>query len=170
MKALIHYHRPGKGETLFTETLVGDDGEQVNTFSIIDPEIAAAWVRNTWVPAGLLTDEKVIATVRKHLFYKEWFSIMQLFDPDGNLLGSYCDMLTPLQKRGGEYYLTDLFLDLWVAPDGTFIELDWDEYAEAVSHEIITPEQAEMAVQTMHRLVAEARQGRFPPVYQYKSG
>ncbi len=43
---------------------------------------------------------------------------MQLVGIDGVTLGYYVDITTPLRNRGAEYTLTDLFLDLWVTPDG----------------------------------------------------
>ena len=56
---------------------------------------------------------------------------MELLDTPGNRLGFYIDIHTTMRENGGELYLTDLFLDLWVGPDGSFFELDRDEFEQA---------------------------------------
>ena len=165
VKALIHFTRPGKGESLYTENLLSDDGSRLDTRSDPERDLAIAWSRRAWQPGGMLTEEQVIATVCKHHFYHEWFGIMQLFDAGGKLLGSYCDILTPLEKRAGEYYLTDLFLDLWIAPHGICKELDWDEFEEAAHQGLLSKTQVEKAAATLRRLVQEVHQGRFPNTY-----
>lgn len=161
----IHFIRPGKSETIFTEGLVNENERFLHTISHISRDVGIQWSRTVWQPNGMLTEDQVIATVRKHLFFHEWFAIMQLFDAGDQLLGTYCDMLTPLEKRGKEYFLTDLFLDLWVAPDGRFKELDWDEYAEAIDQGLMDALQQEMAEKTLRHLAEEIRQGRFPQEY-----
>ncbi len=163
--AVIHFTRPGKGESLYTERLVDDNGARIVTRSEIRREDAIQWMRESWQPAGLLNESQVIAVVRKHHFYQEWFGIMPLFDANGKLLGTYCDMLAPLEKRGDEYYLRDLSLDLWIAPDGACKELDWDEFNAASSQNLLTPFERERAVATMRGLIEETRQGRFPKQY-----
>lgn len=80
----------------------------------------------------------LIGSVVKYLFYKEWFSVMQLFAQDGNHLGYYAEVDTPIRKLNGEYHLTDLFLNLWIAPDGKFIELDRDEFEEGFRKCLLT--------------------------------
>jgi len=37
---------------------------------------------------------------------------------------------TPKRKVDAEYYLTDLFLDFWIAPDGQCRELDRIEFEQ----------------------------------------
>lgn len=61
--------------------------------------------------------------------------------------------------------MLDLFLDVWRFPNGTLLELDWDEFEEAQAKNLITPEQVEIASQTMQRLKNEAAQGIYPEQY-----
>jgi predicted RNA-binding protein associated with RNAse of E/G family len=78
------------------------------------------------------------------------------------LLGYYSDIATPLRKVDGEYFLTDLMLDLWVFPDKTFREVDWDEFEDAVQNGLIAADLQEKALSTMNRLRAETGRGVFP--------
>jgi hypothetical protein len=162
MKAVIHYHRINKPETLYTETLVSDDGVRVDTISRPAADFAREWSVNVWQRFGALKENQVIATVRKHIYYQEWFSIMELRNADEDLLGFYCDILTPLENRGGEYYLLDLLLDLWISPDGSLMELDWDEFELAARDGLLTVEQQRRAADTLVTITEEARAGRFP--------
>jgi predicted RNA-binding protein associated with RNAse of E/G family len=91
------------------------------------------WWRNGYVPRGIL-----VSSVVKFLFYKEWFSVMQLVGIDGDHLGYYVDVDTPIQKDHGEYFLTDLLLDLWIFPNGRYIELDRSEFENSLKSRLIT--------------------------------
>lgn len=165
MKAVIHYRRINKPEVIYTESYASDDGLRLDTETILDREFSRRWIEKDWQPQGLLRAEPLIASVRKHHFYREWFSIMELRSAGGGLLGFYCDLLTPLEKRAGEYYLLDLMLDLWIAPDGSMRELDWDEFDACTRQGKILPEHQRTAVATLSRLTAETRAGTFPWAY-----
>ncbi len=165
MKAVIHFARIGKPDTIYTEGLVCDNGQRLDTCTVLPPEAARVWTRSGWQAYGILSDGQVVHTIRKHHFYHEWFSIVELIDSSGTLLGYYCDVLTPLRKVDGEYYLQDLLLDLWVFPDGSCVELDWDELRDAVRLGMITPSLHQKAEETLSRMVAETQAGVFPVRY-----
>ncbi len=57
----------------------------------------------------------------------------------------------------------DLCLDLWVGPDGSFQVLDRDEFDEAVDQGWIDSATAHHARETLDRLTAAVREGRWPP-------
>ena len=61
--------------------------------------------------------------------------------------------------------MTDLYLDIWLFPDGRLLELDWDEFEEAIEHQVITPVQADLAREAMKRLVDEVKEGIYPNRY-----
>ncbi len=131
MDVIINFSRPGKGTTRYIERLVDDNDRRIKTINQLTPEFSRQWSEEVWwqngcVPYGFLVD-----SVRKYLFKKEWFSIMELLGTPGNRLGLYIDIHTPIREKGGELYLTDLFLDLWVGPDGSFFELDRKEFEQA---------------------------------------
>lgn len=64
-----------------------------------------------------------------------------------------------------DYYLLDLMLDLWIAPDGSCKEMDWDEFDNAVRGKQITEVNQRAAVDTLRRMVDETRAGIFPWAY-----
>ncbi len=160
----IHFLRPGQPEVVYTEGLVGDDGRRLRTCSVVPAEFRLGWSER-WRRQGLLEQGRTIHTVRKYHFYQETFDILEFRDEDGGLLGYYSDIVTPLRRVGREYYLTDLFLDLWLAPDGAVRELDWDEFEAAANAGLISPEQQQTARRTLDRLKQEIAAGHFPGVY-----
>lgn len=165
MKAVIHFARIGKGEALYVEELLRDDGIRLDTRSVLPPEAVHVWSKSVWQKQGIMANGERVVEVRKHHFYNEWFDVIELFDTQGSLLGYYCDVITPLVKVDGEYYLRDLLLDLWVFPDGRTVELDWDEFESARSAGLISPEEAEQAQVTLRRMVEEVSEGMFPTKY-----
>jgi predicted RNA-binding protein associated with RNAse of E/G family len=165
MQARIHFARINRQEALYIEDLLLDDGSQIITHSHIPPQFHKVWAKDAWVQKGIMAGGEVVSEVRKHHFYQEWFDIIELFDAGGRLIGYYCDVITPLRKVDGEYYLQDLLLDLWIFPDGRTVELDWDEFEEAVHAGQISAEWQQKAVETLQRMVAETRQGIFPGRY-----
>ena len=81
---------------------------------------------------------------------------------ENHLLGYYCDIVTPLRKEGAEYYLDDLMLDLWIGPDGTLKEFDWDEFEQAYQQGQISPAQHQIAITTFDWIKEKAIAGSFP--------
>ncbi|MBI5293689.1 MAG: DUF402 domain-containing protein [Chloroflexi bacterium] len=164
MQARINYARIGKPSTLYTEGFVADDGNKLKTFSVAPPEISLQWSARRQQD-GLIPQGRLIGSVEKHHFYNEYFTILKICDSAGHLLGYYCDIASPLQKIGDEYFLTDRILDVWVYPNLTIRELDWSEFAEAVKGNLLTPEIHDQAVSTLERLKAEISDNTFPSAY-----
>jgi predicted RNA-binding protein associated with RNAse of E/G family len=86
---------------------------------------------------------------------------MQLIGVDNDHLGYYVDIDTPMRKVGSEYYLTDLFLDLWIAPDGKYIELDQDEFEQGFRMGLLTSYQFKKANHVFEKLKLEVSNGEF---------
>jgi len=84
-------------------------------------------------------------------------------DRAGDFTGYYCDAILPIVSRDGIYEITDLFLDLWISPDGRTIVLDEDEFADAISRGWITGEEARIAREEVDRMALGVREGTFPP-------
>ena len=163
--AIIHYYRYNRPPALYKEGLVEDDGKRLRTYTIVPPEFASR-LAASWITDGLLPSGTIVYSLKKHHFYGEYFTILELFDPDGNVLGYYSDIATPLEKtEDGEYELHDLILDLWVFPDGSVRELDWDQFIVAERRQVIPGKLAGIARRTLRRLVQEAHAGRFPVEY-----
>jgi predicted RNA-binding protein associated with RNAse of E/G family len=89
--------------------------------------------------------------------------------PDGTFTGIYANILTPVEllPRGDDgadvWRTTDLFLDVFVTPDGDVYLLDRDELDEAVEAGWLDGAAARDAEAEAHRIVDAAGSGRWPP-------
>jgi hypothetical protein len=89
--------------------------------------LAAEWTRPT-LPLGYTAFEPG-DRFREEFYTDRWYSIFEVRSPDGTLKGWYCNIAEPATIAGGVIACRDLYLDLWVAPDGSTIVLDEDELA-----------------------------------------
>jgi hypothetical protein len=161
----IHYQRlSARGLTIYTEHLLADDGVRLSTEEHLPPEIVERISAAFW-RQGLLPTSVRLTRICKFLFYHEWFDILAVYAADGVLAGYYVDIVTPLRREGGEYYLTDLFLDFWLPCDGPVKELDQDEFDEAVAAGILAPDLAAQARAAFERVRGEIAAGIFPSHY-----
>ena len=97
-------------------------------------------------------------------FPGRWFSILKVWNKQGERTGYYCDVVTPLQFLDrNKIELTDLFLDLWVSPDLRYKVLDEDELEEAFHKGWITKELYEKAGGELKRLILLVERKKFPP-------
>lgn len=161
----LYYTRlSARGTINFRDEFVSDNGRRLTTFaSLTDddrlPASQAFWKDNL-LPRGYL-----LGSLRKHYFYDEHFAVVELFNLTGELAGYYVDITTPLAKVGDDYYVSDLFLDYWLAPGQPPRPLDEDEFEEAIASGALSAEQATSARAIFARLPDEIRAGTFP--YQY---
>lgn len=160
-QAVIYYSRIGKELDIYIEGFLCDDGYQLSTRTVITPEFGSRWSKRL-AANGLLQPGQLVFALQKHHFYSYWFGIMELLDQNDTILGYYCDVLTPLRKDQGRYYLLDLLLDLWIYPNGTYRELDWDEFNTAVDNNLLNDQNAQQAAAALRWMVRETEAGRFP--------
>jgi predicted RNA-binding protein associated with RNAse of E/G family len=161
----IEYIRPGKGITYYEEDLLFQDEICLRTFKTLPPDIMERMSRSLQSQNFITPDQQVL-TVGKSYFFNEPFNLLTFRDTDGHLLGYYSDIGEPLVYLGsGMYQMTDLFLDIWLFPDGRLLELDWDEFEVAIQRKVITTSQANFARAAMKRLVFEVEQGIYPGKY-----
>ncbi len=101
------------------------------------------------------------------LFKDRPFDVGRFYRPDGTWTGYYADILEPVRWEGSDPTtlepIIDLFLDLWIAPDGRYLVLDEDEFAEAVSRGNLTSEQTVHARSVLQNLLGATERGEFPP-------
>ncbi|MDR7543254.1 MAG: DUF402 domain-containing protein [Armatimonadota bacterium] len=101
------------------------------------------------------------------VFKDQPFDVGRFYRPDGTWTGYYVDILEPVRWQGAEPAtlepIIDLFLDLWVSPDGRHVVLDEDEFQEAVRHGVLTMRQAQHARRVLDDLVRAIGRGEFPP-------
>ena len=95
------------------------------------------------------------------------YDLGKVYSAAGRHTGYYVDVLEPVHWRGDDIAtiepLTDLFLDLWIAPDGHWQILDEPEFEEAEVQGRITPEQVAHARRTIAHLIDLARAGALVP-------
>lgn len=111
-----------------------------------------------------------------------WHDIGRFHTADGRFTGCYANILTPVEldpapgetvgrgrsreagpAREDRWSTTDLFLDVFLHPDGRIDLLDRDELREAVARGWLDPNTARAADAEAQRLVAAARAGTWPP-------
>lgn len=157
---LIRMERPGKADRLFREGLVNDDGICLHTFSVVPMEFAMRWTES-YRNQGLIPAGRQIAAAEKHLFYDNCFTVMELQDTAGEALGWYLDICSPLRRGTQEYLVTDLFLDVWLWPDGRYQVFDQEEFEAAVQAGLLDADQERIARETLSYLQVEIGARRF---------
>ena len=161
----IEYIRPGKGITYYEENLVSQDDVCLRTFKTLPPDIAEH-LSSALRKQNLILPNQQVLTIGKTYFFAEPFNLLEFRGLNGELLGYYSDIGEPTIQLGkGNFQMTDLYLDIWLFPDGRLLELDWDEFEEAIEHQVITPVQADLAREAMKRLVDEVKEGIYPNRY-----
>ena len=162
---LIEYIRPGKETTYYQEDLVTQDETCLRTYKTLPPEIVEH-LSQALQDQNMIAPGQRVLSIAKIYFFNEPFNLLEFRGNAGELLGHYSDIGEPVIRLGsGKFQMTDLFLDLWLFPDGRLLELDWDEFEEAVRQELITSKQADLARNTLQRLVHEISQGIYPGKY-----
>ncbi|NLG52133.1 MAG: DUF402 domain-containing protein [Chloroflexi bacterium] len=92
----------------------------------------------------------------EYYYRSQWFNIFAIYDAAGALKGWYCNVTAPVEILSDEIRWHDLEVDLLVLPDGTALELDWDDL-EKLHPSPQVRQQAEQALATLHRWVREKR-------------
>jgi len=151
-KARIKYIRPGKELTHYDEDVVNQDEICLRTYKTLPNDIAEH-LSAALQAQGLIDPRERVLTIGKTYFFTEPFNLLEFRAPGGRLLGHYSDIGEPLIQLGrNEFQMTDLFLDIWLHPGGRLIELDWDEFEEAIHRQVITASQAQLARAAMKRV------------------
>lgn len=163
-QATIEYTRPGKDVTEYVEDLIFENEECIKTFKVF-PADTAQKLTLSLQTNGFIAKRQRVACITKVYFFHEHFNLLQFQDKNRRTLGFYSDVGTPLIPTGNGYRMTDWFLDIWLSPSGKLFELDMAEFEDAVSRELLTPTEAQVARDTFARLIDEARRGIYPNVY-----
>lgn len=166
MQIRLHYTRLSDlGAHTFVEDFLAEDEHRLTTHAVVPVEHREALSAKFW-SAGLLPNSVRVASLRKHYFFSEWFDILAWFDEAERFAGYYTDIATPVRRVGdGEYATTDLFLDFWQAPGQPAMELDVDEFEEALAAGKLTSDLADGARASFARVRREIALGLFP--YRY---
>lgn len=160
----IHHIRTGKRTEIFEEGLLSNDQHGLSTLTILSDE-DSKWLTGRLRSQGFIASNETVHSLAKFYSYSEYFNLLVFRDQNGIALGYYSDIAMPLRKVEDGYEIIDLFLDIWLKPDGTLIELDMDEFQDAISKNLVTEEQQKAAITAFERLKDEARQGIYPLKY-----
>jgi len=121
----IHYLRPPDRLEVFHQTLVHEDASVLVTLA-----------RNVELREPVVVDGRVVLEPGSDAvwftFPGVWHDIGRFHTRDGRFTGIYANVLTPPEIReGDEWHTTDLFLDVWLDPNGNVRVLDEDELERA---------------------------------------
>lgn len=97
------------------------------------------------------------------VFANRWYDIGKIYNLENQFTGYYCDIILPMKRTETHFEITDLFLDLWVSPDGSYQVEDEDEFESAITHNWIQTGLANQARNALQGLIAEIESGAFPP-------
>lgn len=155
-RVLIHYLRPPERLQVFDQRLVLDADDVKVTLAEAMP----------FDPPMRIAGDVVLehgSDVVWFTFPGAWHDVGRFHRADGTFTGIYANILTPAEIDGDEWHTTDLYLDVWLAPDGTVMVLDEAELDEALGREWIDRALAERALTEAGRLVEGVKAGSWPP-------
>ena len=94
-----------------------------------------------------------------------WYDVGKVYNLENRWTGYYCDIMKPVKRsidvngKLARFEITDLFLDLWINPDGTYQIQDEDEFADAVQQGAIDAELERRSLEVLKTLIAEVESG-----------
>ncbi|RMF28191.1 MAG: DUF402 domain-containing protein [Chloroflexi bacterium] len=97
----------------------------------------------------------------EYFFTDRWYNIFEIRAADGRLKGWYCNLSRPATITDGEVSAVDLYLDLFVYPDGKMLVLD-EEELEASGLREADPEAWRAVQEALAELQAMVRAGHPP--------
>ncbi len=97
------------------------------------------------------------------VFANRWYDIGKIYNLNNQFTGYYCDIIMPMKRTETSFEITDLFLDLWVSPDGSYQLHDEDEFEAAIQRNWIQSDLAEKARNMLQNLISEIESSIFPP-------
>lgn len=150
----LTYKRLPDRVNYFQQELLYEDSEVIVTSQRIKPSSPI-----------VLNGETVLGdnfTAVWFVFTGLWYDIGKIYNLDNEWTGYYCDIMMPVKRSADQFEIVDLFLDLWVSPDGSYEIQDEDEFETALEEGIITPELAKKARNALNDLIDEVTSGRFP--------
>lgn len=147
MSIMTIYKVNSRGETVTSYT-----GEVVRRFAG-GVYVEARWERPT-LDLGYVRFEQ--GDRFGEWYYEDrWYNVFEIRAGDtGAFKGWYCNIAEPATISADTLTCRDLILDLWVAPDGTTLTLDEDEFAADTSLDGGTRAAAESAMLELRALVS----------------
>ena len=153
----LTYKRPPDRVNHFQQQLLYVDGEVIVTSQRVKPSTPIVQNGKT-----VLADNFAVVWF---VFTGLWYDVGKVYNLNNEWTGYYCDIMKPVKRSvdaAGKlncFEITDLFLDLWVNPDGTYEIQDEDEFEEAVQGGVIDAELERKAWEVLNTLIAEVEAG-----------
>ncbi len=150
----LTYKRLPDRVNYFKQQLLYEDDETIVTSQRITPSSPI-----------ILNGETVLGdnfTAVWFVFAGYWYDIGKIYNLKNEWTGYYCDIIKPVKRQEGIFEIVDLFLDLWISPDGTYVIQDEDEFEHAVRNGDISKELAKQARNALTKLISEVESGNFP--------
>ena len=104
------------------------------------------------------------------IFANRWYDIGKIYNLGNQFTGYYCDIIIPMKRTETHIEITDLFLDVWVTPDGSYQIHDEDEFEGAIQNNWIQADLAKEAREALQDLISEIESGIFPPEIVFRWG
>ena len=153
----IDYLRPPDRKEVFVQRLVLDSP---------DVKITLAEAVSFDLPIRIL-DKVALETGSDAVWFTfpgVWHDIGRFHLANGEFTGIYANILTPpIIQPEGIWETTDLFLDVWVSPDGQLSVLDEDQLQEAEARGWVSQSHSKRAREEVGRIRRDFEAGRWPP-------
>lgn len=125
---------------------------------IISPNITLViniWneIDSIWKINGVITRDKGYKWVTK-LEESKNYTVEKILDKDGNFVGFYCDITSPVKLKENGYEFYDWYLDVFQPVDGKPEILDEDEFDQAVKAGYLTEAEILIARKALNQLLA----------------
>lgn len=91
----------------------------------------------------------------------EPFGVTVMFNPEGEIVQWYIDLVDRIGEEDGIPYMDDLLLDILVFPNGDIVKKDEDEFEEATESGELTPEQVERGWREFDATLDRIKRGDF---------
>jgi len=151
----IVYRRPPDDVQHFSQELLHDGSACKITLLVLERDAAALRVGETEVPPG--------GAVLWFMFPGRSYEVAAVYDENADFLGYYTNFVQPPRPETAVWHLTDLFLDVWQAPDSPPLLLDEDELTEAAERGWVGAEDVARTRAEAAAVLRAARADRWPP-------
>ena len=153
----IHYLRLPDQEHIFSQYLIWEGADVKITFA-----------NNLDFELPILIDGEAVlengSEVIWFTFPDAWHDIGLFHRPNGVFTGTYANILTPcVFEDSRTWHTTDLFLDVWINPNGKILILDEEELKEAEAQGWVIEKVATRARAEALALKRQAEFGLWPP-------
>ncbi|RLF81003.1 hypothetical protein DRN44_06415 [Thermococci archaeon] len=101
-------------------------------------------------------------------FVGENYDVLKVYDMEGNFKGLYIDILAYTKREKNTLEMLDLFLDIFIFPNGETFLLDEDELEMALNYGIIDKETFDFTYSKAREIMEKFKEGAFPPDVVWK--